>query len=142
LDRRCRIADNVPSVWPELKMRGKYASRIRWYIALGLIALAVLWIRAPILGAAFFSAVACYVPASLLWMLLGPLLQGGRPQGTKLFGIEERTLLIFVFLGGVCITALFLFLGQATIASFGMVAMLGGIDGLILSSETRPATAA
>lgn len=122
-------------------MRRKYASRIGWYVALGLVAIAVVLIRVPILGAAFFSAVACYVPASLLWMLLGPLLQRGFPQGTKRFGIEERTLLISVFLGGVCITALFLFLGQATIASFGIVAMLGGIDGLILASETRPATA-
>ncbi|MGF6768558.1 hypothetical protein P3T18_001028 [Paraburkholderia sp. GAS199] len=123
-------------------MKSKYASRIGWYVALGLIAIAVLWIRAPILGAAFFSAVACYVPASLLWMLLAPLLQRGCPHGRKLFGIEERTLQISVFLGGVCVTVLFAFLEQATIASFGIVATLGGIDGLILSSETRPATAA
>ncbi|VVD29875.1 hypothetical protein [Paraburkholderia dioscoreae] len=116
-------------------MGRKYRLRICWYVALGLMAIAVVWIRAPIPGAAFFFAVACYIPASLLWMLLGPLLQRALPRSTKLFGIEERALQISVILGGVCISALFLFLGQAMVASFGMVAILAGIDGVILSGE-------
>lgn len=88
-----------------------------------------------------FFAVACYIPASLLWMLLGPLLQRALPRSTKLFGIEERAPQISVILGGVCISALFLFLGQAMVASFGMVAILAGIDGVILSGEARHAIA-
>lgn len=120
-------------------MGSKYASRIWWYVTLGLIAICIVWIRAPILGAAFFSAVACYVPASLLWMLLGPLLQRASSRSTKLFGIDERTLLISVIVGGFCISGWFLFLEQATVASFGIVAILGGIDGVILSSEARSA---
>jgi FtsH-binding integral membrane protein len=123
-------------------MRSKFASRIWWYVALGLITIAVVRIRAPILGAAFFSAVAWYVPVSLLWMLLGPLLQRALPRNTKPFGIKEQTLLTSVILGGVCVSTLFLILGQATVASLGILTILGGIDGVILSREARAAIAA
>jgi hypothetical protein len=122
-------------------MGSKYWLRVCWYIALGLAAIAVVWIRTPILGAAFLSAVACYIPASLLWMLLGSLLQRAIPRSKKLFGIGERTLQISIIFGGFCTSALFLSLGQATVASFGVVAMLAGIDDVILSSEVRTAIA-
>ncbi len=120
-------------------MGSKYASRIVWYVVLGSITISVVWIRAPILTAAFFSTVASYVPASLLWMLLGPFLQRTRPRSTMLFGMQERTLLISVIFGGACLSVLFLFLGKATAASFGIVAMLGGTDGVLLSREARTA---
>jgi hypothetical protein len=118
-------------------MPSKYALRIWWYISLGLVTVAVVRFHAPILGAALLSAVADYVPASILWMWLGPLLQKAFQRDTKLFGMEERTLLIAVILGGACISALFLFVGRATAASFGIVLILAGVDGLILSREDR-----
>jgi hypothetical protein len=74
-------------------------------------------------------------------MLLGPLLQQANPQKTRLFGIEEQLLLTFLILGGIGVSALFLILGQATAASFGIVATLGGIDCVIQSRETHSAMA-
>jgi hypothetical protein len=35
-------------------MESKYASRIMWYVALGLVTVAVVWIRAPIFGSRIF----------------------------------------------------------------------------------------
>lgn len=74
-------------------------------------------------------------------MLLGPLIQRARLGSTRFLGIEERTLLISVMFGGVCVSALYLILGQPTLARLGVVGVLAGIDGMILSVETRAGSA-
>lgn len=111
----------------------RYFSRICWYVGLILILVGFSYLPIPMVTVAFLSALACYFPTSLLWILLTRLFVHFESDIRQ---FSEQTGFIIMLIGSIMAASCYFF-PNVDWASFAVLIMLAGGDWVFSSRELK-----
>jgi len=115
----------------------RYISRLYWYVGLILITLGLFGLPFPAVTAAVLSALIYYLPMSLLWIPLARIFNKYHGFPVRTFGIETERMGYIVMLIGILMTISCYFFPNATLASFGVLVIFGGVDWVLSAREEK-----